>query len=625
MSWNTTDRDFPVKDNFLDLIDTQIRQRPEKLAVASGKETLNYRELDELSNRYAHYLLGQGFKIGDLVAVCLSRSCQWLPVLIGVMRAGAAYVPLDVIYPSSRLKYMLDASKAKFLFTEQEFIDGLPDTAAEITCIDTIDVQLKQQSVSRPDHVIRGSDLAYVIFTSGSTGNPKGVQVPHSAVVNFLQSMAETPGLDADDVLLAITTLSFDISVLELFLPLVVGGTTVLANATDASEGTRLSQLMSEHSVTVMQATPGTWRLLLASGWEGDHSLKALCGGEAFPADLKTPLLQRVSALWNMYGPTETTIWSTCGELTVDQAKITVGKPIANTQCYVLDDEGRPCAPGVAGELNIGGLGVSNGYFEQADLTAKAFVHDPFSPTHAIMYRTGDLAQWTSDGQIEVKGRIDSQVKIRGFRIELGEIETHMNGLEVVHQCVATVREDRPGDQRLVAYVVFKDGAELSVVEMRKHLRKFLPAYMIPQHLIPIDSIPTTLNGKINRDSLPKPAYSQAQQIDAHRATSGNASEQWLLTTLRELIGLDHINLDDGFFDVGGNSMMAADLIQRAKTEMNMDIPLSAMALQTISQIAKQYGSEQGDASNGIAVDNQKSKNKNSRIRTFAQNLFSRR
>lgn len=619
MSWNTTERDFPVKDSFLELIDAQIKLRPDKLAVASGKDTLSYRELDELSNRYAHYLLAQDFRIGELVAVCLSRSCQWLPVLIGVMRAGGTYVPLDVIYPSSRIKYMLDASKAKFLFTEQEFLEDLPQTTAAITCIDSIGDQLECHPISPPDHTVSGDDLAYVIFTSGSTGNPKGVQVPHSAVVNFLQSMAETPGLVADDVLLAITTLSFDISVLELFLPLVVGGTTVLANASDASEGARLSQLMLEHSVTVMQATPGTWRLLLASGWEGDRSLKALCGGEAFPADLKTPLLQRVSALWNMYGPTETTIWSTCGELTADQSQITVGKPIANTQCYVLDDEGRPCAPGIAGELNIGGLGVSKGYFEQADLTAKAFVNNPFSPSHSIMYRTGDLAQWTSDGQIEVKGRIDSQVKIRGFRIELGEIETYMNELDAVHQCVATVREDRPGDQRLVAYVVLNAGGELSVVEMRKYLRQFLPGYMIPQHLIPIESVPTTLNGKINRAALPKPASSQATPADTNPMEVGNATEQWLLTTLRELIGLDHINLDDSFFDVGGNSMMAADLIQRAKTEANMDIPLSAMALQSIAQIAKQYGADSN------AADVQKPENKGSRIRTFAQNLFNRR
>lgn len=622
MTWNTTERDFPVKDSFLELIDAQIQLRPEKLAVASGKQSLSYQELDALSNRYAHYLLDQGFKAGELVAVCLSRSCQWLPVLIGVMRAGGIYVPLDVIYPSSRIKYMLDASRAKFLFTEQEFLDDLPETTAAISCIDTIEDQLTRQSISPPDHKISGDDLAYVIFTSGSTGNPKGVQVPHSAVANFLQSMAETPGLDADDVLLAITTLSFDISVLELFLPLVVGGTTVLANATDASEGARLSQLMSEHSVTVMQATPGTWRLLLASGWEGDRSLKALCGGEAFPADLKAPLLQRVSTLWNMYGPTETTIWSTCGELTVDQSQITVGKPIANTQCYVLDDEGRPCAPGIAGELNIGGLGVSKGYFEQADLTAKAFVNDPFSPSNSIMYRTGDLAQWTSDGQIEVKGRIDSQVKIRGFRIELGEIETYMNELDAVHQCVATVREDQPGDQRLVAYVVLNAGSELSVVEMRKYLRQFLPAYMIPQHLIPIESIPTTLNGKINRAALPKPTSSRPTKIDTNPATAGNATEQWLLTTLRELIGLDNINLEDSFFDVGGNSMMAADLIHRAKTEIGMDIPLSAMALQSISQIARQYGAKNHAQNAGAGHE---SADKSSRIRSFAQKLFNRR
>lgn len=620
MIWNTTERDFPVKGSFLELIDAQIQLRPDKRAVASGTESLSYQELDTLSNQYAHYLLDQGFQAGELVAVCLSRSCQWLPVLIGVMRAGGTYVPLDVIYPSSRIKYMLDTSKARFLFTEQEFVEGLPATTAAVTCIDLIEDQLQEYSLSPPAHTIDGDDLAYVIFTSGSTGNPKGVQVPHSAVANFLQSMAERPGLSTDDVLLAITTLSFDISVLELFLPLIVGGTTVLANATDASEGARLSQLMTEHSVTVMQATPGTWRLLLASGWEGDHSLKALCGGEAFPADLKTPLLQRVATLWNMYGPTETTIWSTCGELTADQSQITVGTPIANTQCYVLDEEGRPCAPGVAGELVIGGLGVSRGYFEQAELTAKVFVNDPFSPSYSTMYRTGDLAQWNSDGQIEVKGRIDSQVKIRGFRIELGEIETHMNGLDVVQQCVATVREDRPGDQRLVAYVVLKPNSELSLIEMRKYLRQLLPGYMIPQHLMTIESIPTTLNGKINRSALPKPVSTQPSTP----VTAGNETEQWLLSTLKELIGLEHINLDDSFFDVGGNSMMAADLIQRAKTEMNMDIPLSAMALQSISQIAKQYNPANG-SQDRTADNSSRPEKKNSRIRTLAQSLFNRR
>lgn len=588
--WNSTERDFAYQDSFLDLVALQVSQRPDKRAVADAVGSLSYRQLDEQSNRIAQYLIRQGLQQGEIAAVCLSRSSHCVAVLLGVLKAGGAYLPLDIIYSQTRLAYMLAVSDAKFLITETELLQQMPECAANTSCIDAIQDELRNCPAIAPERPINGDDLAYVIFTSGSTGKPKGVQVSHCAVSNFLQTMAECPGLSADDVLLAITTLSFDISVLELFLPLIVGGTTVLTTATDASEGDKLSELISTHGINVMQATPSTWRLLLASNWQGDRNLKALCGGEAFPADLKQPLLECVQSLWNMYGPTETTIWSTCGQIIADQSLITVGKPIANTQCYVVDAEGRQCGIDEEGELLIGGLGLSNGYVGQAELTEKVFVPNPFDDSPgSTVYRTGDLARWNSDGQLQIHGRIDSQVKIRGFRVELGEIETHMNELAEVKHCVASIREDRPGDQRLIAYVVQQPGRDVSMMDMRKHLQRYLPTYMIPQHLVHMDEIPTTPNGKIDRGALPSPSVSstELQQPDTEQR---DEIEAWMAATLVELIGLPTVGVNDNFFDIGGNSVIAADFIQRAKTEVDMDIPLSAMALQSISQIAKQYG-----------------------------------
>ena len=343
-----------------------------------------------------------------------------------------------------------------------------------------------------------------MIYTSGSTGKPKGVQIPQGALVNFLCSMQREPGLTSEDTVLSVTTISFDIFGLELYLPLITGAKVVLVERDDAADGARLIELLRESGASVMQATPATWRLLLQAGWEGNRSLKVLCGGEALPQDLVAPLLERCGELWNLYGPTETTIWSTVCRIKSKEDPILIGRPIANTQIYILDNSLQPTPVGVAGELHIGGDGLARGYLNRPELTAEKFIPNPFgNDPQSRLYKTGDLARYRADGAIECLGRIDHQVKVRGFRIELGEIESRIKEMEAVGNCVVVLREDRPGDQRLVAYYVRRRICKRFDARVRRICNAKLPDYMVPQHFVELDPIPLTPNGKVDRKALP--------------------------------------------------------------------------------------------------------------------------
>ena len=376
--------------------------------------------------------------------------------LLGILKAGGAYVPLDPAYPSDRIKYVLDDARVKLLLTQTPLLASIPATSADVVRLDP-EWRAFQQEDCRPVATdVSPSNLAYVIYTSGSTGRPKGVQLEHRNVVNFLCSMRREPGMTDSDVLVAVTTLSFDIAGLELYLPLLAGGRLVVASREATLDGRLLMQLLKESGATIMQATPTTWRVLFESGWEGDPKLKVLVGGEALPADLARQLARSCGPVWNMYGPTETTIWSSVYKVEgKDDKLVPIGKPIANTALYVLDAKCQPVPVGTEGELYIGGEGLARGYFEREELTAEKFVPDPFSfLPDARMYRTGDVARYRPDGNVEFLGRIDHQVKIRGFRIELGEIEAVLEQHDSVNQAVVIAREDTPGDKRLVAYLV---------------------------------------------------------------------------------------------------------------------------------------------------------------------------
>ncbi|MBV9772508.1 MAG: amino acid adenylation domain-containing protein, partial [Gemmatimonadetes bacterium] len=456
--WNDTAAAHPPA-TLHGLVAAQAARTPDRVAVVFAGESLTYGELDRRADRLARHLRARGVRPEVRVGVCLERSAELLVALLGILRAGGAYVPLDPAYPAERLAYMLGDSGVRILLTEPHLRRRLPAEGVEVVCPDAAGAWPNGgpdgplESGAGPDNV------AYVIYTSGSTGRPKGVMVPHGAVANFLRSMREEPGMEADDVLLAVTTLSFDIAVLELFLPLTVGARVVLAGRDDAADPAVLAGMMADAGVTVMQATPATWRMFLYAGWRGYPGLRILCGGEALPAELAAALLERCAGLWNVYGPTETTVWSTLHRV-IDPSSVVIGRPIANTRAYVLDARLHPLPVGVPGELYLAGAGVARGYLGRPGLTAERFVPDPLAAEGgARMYRTGDRARWRADGTLEYLGRVDQQVKIRGFRIEPGEVEDALLACPGVREAVVTAREDAPGAARLVAYLV-PEGAE---------------------------------------------------------------------------------------------------------------------------------------------------------------------
>ena len=372
-------------------------------------------------------------------------------------------MPMDPSYPRARLAFILGDTQIRVLVTQQPLVGGLPVHQAQVVCLDSDWARIAQECAQNPPSGMPAHNLAYVIYTSGSTGEPKGVQIPHRAVVNFLESMRQQPGLTEHDVLLAVTTLSFDIAALELFLPLIVGARVVLVSRPVATDGSQLVKQLADTKATVVQATPVTWRLLLEAGWASSAQLTVLCGGEDLPRELAQQLLARAEAVWNLYGPTETTIWSAVAKVEPTDGPVPIGRPIANTQFYLLDRYLQPVPVGVPGELYIGGAGVARGYLNRPELTADRFIVDPFSATpYARLYRTGDLARYRPDGTLEYLGRSDLQVKLSGFRIELGEIEAALSQHPIVRQAVVLAREDSPGDKRLVAYVVPKPRDEES-------------------------------------------------------------------------------------------------------------------------------------------------------------------
>jgi amino acid adenylation domain-containing protein len=460
---------------------------------------------------------------------------------------------------------MLEDAVPPVVVTQGSLVDLLPHHSGENLCLDR-DSEAIEAASGQPLPAAPAADaLAYTIFTSGSTGRPKGVQVPHGALENFLASMSGTPGLAPTDVLLAVTTLSFDIAGLELLLPLLQGGRVVVATDEEARDGRLLRWLLSEEPVTVMQATPSTWRMLLDSGWTDATGLRVLCGGEALPPALAEQLLALGADLWNMYGPTETTIWSSC-EPVLPEEPITLGRPIANTSFYVLDGRLEPVPVGVAGELCIGGAGVATGYLHLPQLTAERFVPDPFTaPTPTVsaprMYRTGDLVRLRTDGRLDFLGRLDHQIKVRGFRIELGEIEVGLAAHAAVQETVVVAREDR-GHQQVVAYVVPVEGSMPTAAELRAHLAGSLPAYMIPNAFVALGALPLTPNGKVDRRRLPAPTAED--DVTASSAVPPRTPvEQMVADIWAEVLGVPTVGIHDNFFELGGNSLMAAQIVAR--------------------------------------------------------------
>ncbi|MBW8852646.1 MAG: amino acid adenylation domain-containing protein [Xanthomonadales bacterium] len=581
VEWNATAAPMPAAQTVHALFEAQAARAPDALAVVQGEAALDYATLDAQATRIAAHLRAHGVGPGRMVGLYLERTPRMLAALLGVLKAGAAYVPLDPGFPAERIGYMLEDAAAPVVLTERAIAAQLPagaHVALDVDALDgdALDGDALDGDVPPAADAVPGDagaeDPAYVIFTSGSTGRPKGVRIPHRAAVNFLASMAREPGLGADDRLCAITTLSFDIALLELMLPLTVGARVVLADRATAADGAALAALLDASGTTVLQATPATWRMLLDSGWRGRDGLRMLCGGEALPRELADRLLACGAALWNVYGPTETTVWSTLERVTAGDGPVPIGHPIANTEVYVVDKAMRPMPAGLPGELLIGGLGVALDYLDRPELTAEKFVDDPFGPRPGgRLYRTGDLARWRRDGRLEALGRIDHQVKLRGFRIELGEIESVLLQGEAVAQAVVVCREDRPGDKRLVAYLV-PASAAADVTALRNRLRERLPDYMLPAAFVGLDRLPLTPNGKVDRRALPAP---EADAFGAADETAPrNPEEETLVALWAEILGRPKIGIHDNFFDLGGHSLLATQLVARMQAALGPDITL---------------------------------------------------
>ncbi len=606
LEWNDRQQDRPSSTTLPTLFTRQAILTPDATAVVCGADQISYGELDRRSKALAEVLKQQGVRstglTGEsLVAVALERSIDLVVSLLAILEAGGAYMPLDATYPAERLTFMLEDAQPALLLSQRQIVDLLPRPLPKgleqrlLLLEDACDLITGNGSTS--SELAHPDGIAYVIYTSGSTGRPKGVQVRHRALGNFLETMARKPGLTCDDTLLAVTTLSFDIAGLELYLPLVTGGTVVVARRHEASDGDRLMELLESCQATAMQATPATWRLLLAAGWQGNSCFKAMCGGEALPPELATALGPRCASLWNLYGPTETTIWSTCQRVDVAaepllaSRPVAIGRPIDNTVVRLLDRSLRPVAAGIPGDLYLGGDGLARGYLRRPALTAVNFVPDP-SPTgpQPRLYRTGDLARRLADGRLEFLGRSDHQVKVRGFRIELGEIESVLEEHPSVKQAAAGVFSASAAGHQLIAHVVAASSAATDE-ELRNHAASRLPDYMVPSTMLWVDELPLTPNGKVDRRALADRAQSaiaQSRDQATDYVAPSNPVEEILATIWSEVFGLRRIGMNDHFFALGGHSLLATQVVSRLREAFSVELPLRAVFEHpTAGQLAK--------------------------------------
>jgi amino acid adenylation domain-containing protein len=619
VEWNHTEIDYPQDKCIHQLFEEQVKRTPDAVAVVFEEQQFTYQELNSRANQLAHYLQNLGIRPDVPVGICVERSLEMVVGLLGILKAGGAYVPLDPAYPQDRLAHMLSDSQMPVLVTQQDLVSLLPEHQAKVVYLDTDWKTISQENDENLSSDVTVEHLAYIIYTSGSTGKPKGVQVIHGGVTNFLNTMKIKPGLTEQDILLAITTISFDIAVLELYLPLMLGAKVVLVSREVAVDGIRLLKLLKESNATVMQATPATWHLLLAAGWNGQSQLKILCGGEALSPELASQLLARVSSVWNMYGPTEATVWATTYEVgsqqSVDAKKpaISIGKPIGNTQTYILDQYLQPVPIGINGELFIGGVCLARGYLNRPDLTNEKFIANPFSnEPSSRLYRTGDLARYLPNGDIEYSCRIDNQVKIRGYRIELGEIEVLLAKHPEIREIAVIVREDVPGDKRLVAYIVANQEQTPTVNELRDFLSQKLPSFMIPSAFVTLEALPLTPNGKVDRRALlgygvpsdfvslgnnsqagngkvDKSALSNTSRISLETGfvAPRNSTEAILVAIWAEVLGLKQVGIYDNFFALGGHSLLAMRLFTEIEKTFGKRLSLATLfQKQTIAELA---------------------------------------
>lgn len=571
-SYNETDTEYPRDSTIAQQFEQQAARTPDAVAVVSAGTSLTYRELDQRSNQLAHYLQQLGLKPDKLVGVAMERSSEMLIGLLAILKAGGAYVPMDPSYPAQRIALMMEDSDAQVILATEHTRPYLGKASRHIVSVDGDATAIGAMESNSVLSTANGQNLAYVIYTSGSTGKPKGVMIEHHNVVNFFTGMDRAIGAEPG-VWLAVTSISFDISVLELFWTLTRGFKVIL----HGDEGVQtIPDEIRRHGVTHLQSTPSLARMIALNS-DGLASLgqlkKLFLGGEALPVSLVRQLRGAFHGdMFNMYGPTETTIWSTICPIIGDPDVIPIGRPIANTQVYVVDSLLQTVPPGEAGDLYIGGDGVVRGYWQRPELTAERFPENPFRPG-TRMYRTGDIARYLPDGNLEFLGRSDFQVKLRGFRIEFGEIEAAIESQPAVGQAAVAAIEFKPEDKRLVAYVVPKPGLTLEIAALREALAITLPEYMVPSVFVPLSEFPLTPNGKIDRKALPSPTALEDEPV-APQELPRNELERMITEAWKDALGTNSVGLNENFFDLGAHSLMVAEVHAQLQIQLDREFSL---------------------------------------------------
>ncbi len=555
----------------------QVKRTPHAIAVISDGVSLTYAELNGRANALAERLVAMGAGPDIVVGLCVERSVGMLVGLLGIMKAGAAYLPIDIRFPADRVAFILEDAGVPLLVTQRNLEASLPKHQAKVVVLDDV-------AETRDENISSGAtldNLAYVIYTSGSTGKPKGVEVLHRGVTNVVHSFQELLRFGREDTLVATTTLSFDIHVLEIFTPIQAGSRLVIATDEQAQDPQPLMALLETSGATIYQATPVRYRMLLDAGWKGSPKLKLLCGGEKMSRELADQLRVRCGALWNVYGPTETTVWSSAARIEADGRPITIGEPIANTTLYVLGTNMKLAPVGAPGELFIGGDGVARGYHKRPQLTEERFIANPFG--EGRIYKTGDRARYRADGGVEVLGRNDDQVKVRGFRIELGEIEHALEAIPDVLQA-AVVVHDSDNDQNIIAYLVPVPGVPFTPAELRGALLQSLPEYMIPAAFVLLDKLPTTPNGKLDRKALPAPVLTRKTRDSVPPETS---TQMTLARIWESVLKIENVGIHESFFDLGGHSILAVRLMAQIRSSFGIQLPLyHIFRTPTISDLA---------------------------------------
>jgi amino acid adenylation domain-containing protein len=575
VEYNNTTTNDSLERCVHELVEEQAERTPAAIAVEFDDQRLTYFELNAHVNQLAHYLRGLGVGPEVRVGLCVERSLNLVIGMLGILKAGGAYVPLDPEFPRRRLAYILSDSGTRIVISQNRLLEPLAGVDVQIICLDRDREIIAAQCCEPLDSSVSLRNLCYVIYTSGTTGLPKGVEISHGALANFLRSMSREPGIEATDRLLAVTTVSFDIAALELFLPLVVGARLEIVDRALASDGRRLATRLRQSRPTIMQATPATWRMLLYA--DADLSMtKVLCGGESLDRETAKRLLARSRELWNLYGPTETTIWSTLTRLETVDGAVPIGRPIANTLVYVFDRYGQLVPIGVSGELHIGGAGLACGYRQQIELTAEKFrEHQLPDGSRQRLYATGDQVRWRPDGQLEFLGRQDQQVKIRGYRVELGEVEAVLNQHPDVKDSAVLIRRAASEESSLVAFVVLAGEKSADGDELRAFIHERLPVYMVPARIVRLDCLPTMPNGKVDRRALSQ----LAEETVPCRACIEPRSnvESKLVEIWSQLLGVGQVGISDDFFELGGESLLAVRLMGRIEREFRRDLPVTTL------------------------------------------------